>query len=685
MSSAFETHFDGKPTGTQPPSAASRRDADLADSWKRSQLAIGDPSNIHDVPHVPESVLDEHLLDMLGAPMTRFAEDIEGTGLALLLADARGQILQRWFEDRQAESHLDRVGTVRGAILAENVVGTNGVGTVAASGRPVQIRGDEHYADFYKDAVCTGSPVFHPITRNLLAVVTLSCDMTPRSDLLRPLVRSIATQLEQHLLSVEHPQAREMLGVFLDVSRSHDRPVVAFGPQGAMIQNPLASILTSHDMNLLRSLGEELRPSGSYVLELSTGPAELDFTAVGPTNNVVVITGEPRVRPVAVAALRRPAASRSAEWLGMLGQLEKLKAIGDPIVLVGEAGVGKLTLAQSMLDGEGTIVRDAAERHVLGTREWLTRLSSTFAEGSAVIIRGIETLDTPALDGLRALVESHIDLTVVMTLTGEAQSSAEAYELKFGARALWVPSLRARTEDLAELWRSITAAVSPTTRLELTDDTVALFRAYSWPGNVNELRRLVRQLVAAGKSGSDRAERPPREHAELEDAEHDRARRARGHPQGASRGQGESRAGCGHPRNLPSDGLPEDEGVSAERLTSRLCVRAHGRRVRLDRRWPAPRTRLSDRLTCRRSQPAARTERVLRRRAIIGTIWRARMTARSTAAWAMSWIGSGMPTERRSWPSWVRKSAAMPVEISADRPPDRAVPPSTTAATVGSR
>lgn len=78
-------------------------EAELVNSWKRSQAALGDPGNIHDVPHVPESLLDEHLLDMFGAPMNRFAEDIEGTGLALLLADSRGQILQRWFEDRQAD------------------------------------------------------------------------------------------------------------------------------------------------------------------------------------------------------------------------------------------------------------------------------------------------------------------------------------------------------------------------------------------------------------------------------------------------------------------------------------------------------------------------------------------------------------------------------------------------------
>jgi len=129
MSELFDNSVTGKAKETFFASLneGGAQTTELLASWQRSQAAIGDPGNLHDVPHVPEALLDEHLLDMFGAPLNRFAEDLEGTGLALLLADSRGQILERWAEDRQAESHLDRVGTVRGAVLAENVVGTNGV------------------------------------------------------------------------------------------------------------------------------------------------------------------------------------------------------------------------------------------------------------------------------------------------------------------------------------------------------------------------------------------------------------------------------------------------------------------------------------------------------------------------------------------------------------------------------
>ncbi|MGY6499237.1 MAG: sigma-54-dependent Fis family transcriptional regulator [Microcella sp.] len=486
-------------------------DAGIVQSWRRSQAAIGDPGNIGEVPHVPEALLDEHLLDMFGAPMNRFAEDLEGTGLALLLADSRGQILQRWCEDRQSRSHLDRVGTTRGAVLAENTVGTNGVGTVIASGGPVQIRGTEHYADIYQNAVCTGAPVRHPITRRLLAVVTLSCDITPRSDLLKPLVKSMTVQLEQHVMSVEQPSTRKMFNVFLDQSRSRQVPVVAFGPQGVLIQSEQANQLTPRDMAVLRSLGDESRDSGRYVLELSSGEIEAELVSVGRGNHVVVLDGAPhtasrRVSPVA----RRPVgiAGRSPEWLALVSRIERARSTGEPVLLAGESGVGKTSLAMGAPYRSGSapsavILIDAAERHIVGSREWLSTLRTAFGEQRPVVIRGIETLDAPALDGLRALID-HRDATtpLVMTLATAEREDMEPFELKFGATGFWIPSLRDRVSDIPELWSALIASSAPDLRLELGSSALELMRAYHWPGNVKELRQLIMQLASAGKSGS---------------------------------------------------------------------------------------------------------------------------------------------------------------------------------------
>jgi transcriptional regulator of acetoin/glycerol metabolism len=510
MSELFDNRVTGKAKETFFASLneGEAQTTELLASWQRSQAAIGDPGNLHDVPHVPEALLDEHLLDMFGAPLNRFAEDLEGTGLALLLADSRGQILERWAEDRQAESHLDRVGTVRGAVLAENVVGTNGVGTVATLGKPVQIRGTEHFADFYQDAVCTGAPVLHPMTKKLLAILTISCDMTPRSDLLKPLVRTMTSQLEQHVLSVEQPNSREMLNLFMEISRSRNVPVVAFGPSGAMIQSSRANTLAPHDMNLIRLLSEERRPNGSYVVELSTGPVRLDLTSVGPNNSVVVV-GEsvdrrsrtPQPKPLTANA------GRSPEWLAVTGQVDRARMTTETTLLVGETGVGKTSLALKAPYIAGYLTKsvlcDAAERHIIGSREWLTKLSGHLQSDSVVVVRGIETLDAPALDGMRALLEAQeTSVPVLMTLTSDNPEEIRVNELRFGARSIRVPALRDHVSDLPDLWQAIADSLAPGARLIAAPETLLLLMSYSWPGNVKELRRLISQLVASGKSGS---------------------------------------------------------------------------------------------------------------------------------------------------------------------------------------
>src|SRR3954463_15754489 len=86
--------------------------AGLLESWLRSKNALGAPGNVRDVPRVDEDLIDNHLLEMFQAPMARAAEDLAGSGMGLLLADAHGRIVQRWSLDSSAMNQLDRLGTV---------------------------------------------------------------------------------------------------------------------------------------------------------------------------------------------------------------------------------------------------------------------------------------------------------------------------------------------------------------------------------------------------------------------------------------------------------------------------------------------------------------------------------------------------------------------------------------------
>lgn len=483
---------------------------DLMTSWQRSKDALGDPGNIRDVPQVGLELLDSHLLEMFQAPLARVSDELDGTGLGLLLADSEGRILQRWTHDHTAAQHLDRLGTVRGAVLSEAAVGTNGVGTVAATGKSVQIAGNEHFAEFYRSAVCTGSPVRHPLTGRLLAVVTISTSVTERVELIRPLTHSIAAQLGQHVVDAERPAARSMLSAFLTASRVQNGPVVAFGPDGLVMQNQRAARLTANDLSLLQRLCAEDPRTGRVAVEFAGGAADIQLTRLedGAGSLAVVVESDRRMSQAGFGPLRPPLAGRSPEWMGIARLVSRHRESRTPLVIAGEPGTGKTSLALGLphrpgSSGRSATVADAAERHVLGAKRWLQRLAERLDSGAPVIVRGIETLDPAATSGMKSLIDSsHGRGPVLLTMSAGARPDAETASTKLGYPVAWVPALRERAADVGLLWRALADHAAMSAHLEPTRDALSALEAHAWPGNLVELRNVIEQLAMSGRRGA---------------------------------------------------------------------------------------------------------------------------------------------------------------------------------------
>lgn len=497
----------GKSGLVSDPASVKHHKSDLLASWRRSQLALGSPERITDVPQVPQDDLNDYLLEMLQDPLDHFADSLNDTGLGLLLADARGGILHRWTSDSNASAHFNKVGTLPRSNLAEEAVGTNGVGTTIATGKPVQIHSSEHFAEFYREAICTGMPVTHPITGRIMGAVTLSTGLTPRSDLLLPLISSLSVRLERHLLELAQPTTRRMFDLFLQLSRRSLDPIVAIGAEDIYITSTSAANLNAQDKTELIRLSSSDLPSGRYPVELSTGPMQVEITAFGEGNYVIAL------REAAPSASRLPASKplpltgRSPEWLALITQVAKLRDTKAIALIVGEPGVGKTSLGLGFPTGPGDIkeggsVIDAATSHLIGDREWLQRVSRRLKLPELLVIKGVGTLSKPVLDGLRSLLENSEDRgPVFLTLT--ANSLAEAEELKrhFGVGALWLPPLRQRFTDIAALWHAIALDSHPGKALALSAATIEVFRAHPWHGNARELRSLMGQLAAADRPG----------------------------------------------------------------------------------------------------------------------------------------------------------------------------------------
>ena len=157
---------------------------DILSSWKRSLLAGLTPERF-EVPHATD-VDEDGLLAWTAAPvMARLAEDLEGTGIGILLADSRGHIISRRSGEHHVLRLLDKIELAPGSLYDEDHIGTNAIGTAVFQARPSVVAGPEHFADALGKMACAASPVTDA-DGQLLGVLDLTCAARDFNPLMLP-------------------------------------------------------------------------------------------------------------------------------------------------------------------------------------------------------------------------------------------------------------------------------------------------------------------------------------------------------------------------------------------------------------------------------------------------------------------------------------------------------------------
>jgi hypothetical protein len=177
-----------------------------------------------------------------------------------------------------------------------------------------------------------------------------------------------------------------------------------------------------------------------------------------------------------------------------------------PLIIAGEIGVGKLSMALGYpVDSDFILPSNtvqSAEVHLLGLNEWLKKLSSIIKTHPMVAVSGVHTLPSDAREGLRSLIKAgQNDCKVYLTLTCDEQSGAIEMANFFGVAHVWVPSLKDRISDISLLWGAFASADQVHVSMKLSDEVTQLLRAHSWPGNLTELKNTIMTLKAEGKGG----------------------------------------------------------------------------------------------------------------------------------------------------------------------------------------
>jgi sigma-54 dependent transcriptional regulator, acetoin dehydrogenase operon transcriptional activator AcoR len=496
------------------------RDTILA-SWRRSQRWQVAADHI-DLAYVRNPDVDTPLTRSALPVLRHLREHLDGQPISVILTDPAGVVLTRLRADHDLDRHLESVQLAPGFSYAEASVGTNGIGTALESGRPTHVFGHEHYAENLEDLACAGVPIQHPISGKTVGAVDLTCWRKDAGPLLITLAKITADQIRQSLLTDGSVREFELLHEYLRACRRSAGIVLALDNDVVMMNDYARQLLDRNDQSVLLEQAAETLASGNtaaVVVELPSGikvrmncrpvPGEGRF-AGGVVTAKLIEMGILRTETVPTARMFLPGMVGSGSlWLRGCHEVDAVYGSGDWLALQGERGVGKLALLRAVYQRRNPAGRlhvlDAAEA---GDQGWQAQARQELQESAGgLIIAHVDRLSARRLHLLSAALRGartagrHQSLWVAVTLSQERKSGDLAELLSFFPSTVEIPPLRHHIEDLHELVRFFLTKLNPDGRLGCSPEAMQLLVRYSWPGNTEQLRQVIRRIVQHRRTG----------------------------------------------------------------------------------------------------------------------------------------------------------------------------------------
>ncbi|MRX51539.1 response regulator [Paracoccus sp. S-4012] len=203
-----------------------------------------------------------------------------------------------------------------------------------------------------------------------------------------------------------------------------------------------------------------------------------------------------------------PLVGHAPAMQALFRQVARLLEADLPVLIAGEAGAGRTTLARSLHElssrrDRGVTVLSPAD----ASDAAFERARQAGATGGTLLVEDPAGMDPAAQARLAALLETLAAAPepprVVATTEPEPQAAIAAGRLRadlywrLAGATLTIPPLRSRAGDIPALARHLLARVAAQglPARELSDSAAAALRAHAFPGNVRELENLVARLA----------------------------------------------------------------------------------------------------------------------------------------------------------------------------------------------
>lgn len=521
----------------------------IAASWRRCLInhkldpaRQGPPQTLteSEIRHVAEPM--EETIRLLTPELDDLARVLRDAGYCVNLADANATMLfSRLPGEADARMFMDwKIYT--GSNFAETFEGTNGLGTCLAEQKPILVHRDEHFRAQWHMFSCAVAPLFDQAGRLAGAVNITSC----REDLERA--------AHQLALAVTMEATRRMEGaIFRDYFRdAWIATVPGDGGSGLLAYDDDRRIVGAcRSARALLGLTDGLIASGidlSRYIKLDHPRHADEIVELRRADGRPL--GQSHVAPplrARSATLRRDASVDRFDALhrlagndpGLVKSVKRLRSIGDhnlPVLLHGETGVGKDVFAraihaasnrarnnyvalncaampESLIDAElfgyeaGAFTgarRDGSKGLIVQADGGTLFLDEIGDMPIALQTRLLRVLENREVWPLGALKPVPVDIRLISAthrdLGRMAEEGAFRADLYFRLRGMEVrlPALRERA-DRDDIIRQIAREEAPNCRL--SPKAWALLSAYPYPGNMRQLRHVLRLAGCTAEDG----------------------------------------------------------------------------------------------------------------------------------------------------------------------------------------
>ncbi|OBH97749.1 siderophore-interacting protein [Mycobacterium sp. E2733] len=501
----------------------------VLDSWRRSQALRVHPDRV-ELPYVREPNTDSRLARAAAPVLQRVTDDLAAQAVSVILTSTDGVVVERTAAEVSILNALDTVSLVPGYSLAEEVAGTNGIGTALETGRPAFIRGGEHYVAMFTGFSCAGSPIRDPVTRRVIGAVNLSCPADESYPLLLALATSAGRQIEDRMRAVAHEGETALLEAYLREARRSSSGVVAIGGDVVLINPYLRRALHGNDQTVLLEHASDLLSStlsGTALAVLPSGHIAkitvADRSAIrgGRTNVVFHVdlssqTSSQHRKNARSADTHIPGlAGRDGAWLRCCQQVRQCCSDRHWVMIEGEKGSGRARLAQAA----GQHVNPSRSVRVLRSETFpnATRLVAELAaesgdEDFVVVIADVDAIDSDTLESITSMLAMRAGRGWIAATKSSAPPSGPIKQLlPLFTHTVTVPALRHRIDDLEELVPLLLREITRGADVQLAPDAMRQLSRLPWPGNVAQLRRVLIETVARQRSGIISADKLPPE------------------------------------------------------------------------------------------------------------------------------------------------------------------------------